>query len=100
MSTNPKMPGLSLSYYSVEPGSWTWCQMWSKFADPLEECSASGEVWQYMGSVKSPGKPARHEFRHRRHPLTNARAFRYVHGPTESGAWTVVNPAPHTQVWR
>ena len=94
MSTNPKMPGLSLSYYSVEPGSWTWCQMWSKFADPLEECPESGEVWQYMGSVKAPNKPARHEFRHRRHPVTKVRAFRYVHGPTESGAWTVSTKVP------
>lgn len=88
----------ALSYYLVEPGSWTWCQMWSKFADPLEECSVSGEVWQYMGSVKRSGQPPRHEFRHRRHPLTRARSYRYVHGPTESGAWTVVNP--HHNTWR
>ena len=71
----------SLSYYFVEPGSWTWNQIWAKFDDPLEECPESREVWQYMGSVKAPGKPARHEFRHRHHPVTKARAFRYVHGP-------------------
>ena len=79
----------SLSYYFVEPGSWTWNQIWAKFDDPLEECPKSHEVWQYMGSVKEPGKLARHEFRHRHHPVTKARAFRYVHGPHDSGSWTV-----------
>ena len=39
----------SLSYYFVEPGSWTWNQIWAKFDD----------------------------------------AFRYVHGPHDSGSWTV-----------
>lgn len=95
----------SLSYYFVEPFSWTWRQIWrvGNFADPLERCSESGEVWQYMGSVKSPGEPPRHEFRHRHHPVTKARTYRYVHGPTESGAWSVVmNPPvpPTTQLWR
>jgi hypothetical protein len=41
-------------------------------ADQAAEHPASGEVWQYMGTVLV-GDSAVHQFRHRHHPRTGTR---------------------------
>ncbi len=46
-----------------------------------------GEVWQYMGSERTP-VGLRHCFRHRYHPVTKSREYRWVATePLEAEQW-------------
>lgn len=62
----------------LEPRSREWKEAWRALAertgddDREAENERSGEVWQYMGSVRHAGAWG-HEFRHRDHPLTGRR---------------------------
>lgn len=62
----------------LEPRSPEWKAAWKGLAhltgdDDFEAHNErSGEVWQYMGSVRHAGAWG-HEFRHRDHPLTGRR---------------------------
>jgi hypothetical protein len=75
----------SLTYYFVKANSPLMDQLWNLFDNPFDKCPDSGEVWQYMGSVKSSNKPDRHEFRHRNHPAVKARVYRRIYGSLETG---------------
>lgn len=69
------MSGRLVSLSPDDPG-WTraWRAVGERYGDPACEDRASGEVWQYMGSVIE-GEGGRHEFRHRALPATGARAY-------------------------
>jgi hypothetical protein len=62
----------------LEPRSREWKEAWKGLAeltgdvDFEAENKSTGEVWQYMGSVRHAGAWG-HEFRHRDHPLTGRR---------------------------
>ena len=66
--------------YFVKRTSILWLLIWSKLAtcelnrkiaDPFDAFDQeSGECWQYMGS-----HGRKHQFRHRHHPLTQAREY-------------------------
>ena len=88
----------SLTYYFVKANSPLMDQLWSLFQNPFDECPESGEVWQYMGSVKSSNKPDRHEFRHRHHPAVKARVYRRIYGSIETG-FEVIDSHATGLVW-
>lgn len=54
----------------LEPWAWIeeqnpeWPAMWLEVPDPSYQCPVTGEVWQYMGSVRQDDW-FYHEFRHR-----------------------------------
>lgn len=57
----------------IDRDSREWARMWSAleaiYGDRVCENPRSGEVWQYMGTVRDPEGPGfRHEFRHRDYP--------------------------------
>jgi len=67
----------------VKRNSKEWRYMWKKLAekdinkrckDEPTVCENGYEIWQYMGSFKIKGKWL-HEFRHRWHPITEARVY-------------------------
>lgn len=64
-------------------GTKEWDRMWSEVDDdPTAYDPTTGEVWQYMGTVKKNGGWA-HQFRHRHHPVEKRRVYREV--PASSG---------------
>lgn len=71
----------------VQKDSPEWEYMWSWLENhpvnkDIEEPRVAlheGEAWQYMGSFKNKDKVV-HEFRHRKHPVTNNRYTASVSG--------------------
>jgi hypothetical protein len=65
----------------LDEGSQEWDRAWSEIArrygDTACECPATGEMWQYMGTVERAGHLV-HEFRHRNLPARNARVYDQV----------------------
>lgn len=67
-----------MEYIIIEINSKEWNYMWDWLSNHpinngLEQPDVAlneNETWQYMGSYKQ-GKKVLHEFRHRKHPLTN-----------------------------
>ena len=67
----------------VEEDSAEWRAAWKRLArmsgdaDFMAEDPQTGEVWQYMGSVRH-GPQWQHEFRHRNHPREQKRLLLLV----------------------
>ena len=65
----------------LDEGSQEWDRAWSEIArrygDTACECPATGETWQYMGTVESADR-YEHQFRHRNLPARNARVYDHV----------------------
>ena len=82
----------------LEPRSREWKEAWRGLCqatgddDFVAENETSGEVWQYMGSVRHAGAWG-HEFRHRDHPLTGRR---WVLTVRASPAWGPVQKKGRT----
>ena len=77
--------------YFVEQSDPEWEHMWGMLADhpindgfsePTEAASDNGECWQYLGTEhrKSEGQ-WKHCFRHRSHPKTDQREYRWFPAP-------------------
>ena len=55
---------------------------WRAFSDPSSYDTETGEVWQYMGTVKKTDREVWvHQFRHRHHPQTKRREYHEVEAP-------------------
>ncbi|MFT3714073.1 MAG: hypothetical protein QM817_40950 [Archangium sp.] len=63
----------------LTPRSREWQAAWEALAvatgdtDYVAEDERTGEVWQYIGTVRLTGREWRHEFRHRFHPKAQER---------------------------
>ena len=51
---------------------------WHTFSDPVGAHPVTGEVWQYLGTEHDETLGWRHCFRHRHHPLSHQREYRWV----------------------
>ena len=66
---------MSQELHFIEPDTPEWNVAWSAFSDRSELDVRTGEVWQYMGTVKHPDGRWYHNFRHRCHPRTQKREY-------------------------
>ena len=70
----------SVIYFLTEGGQeWdrAWAEIERRYGDTACECPATGEVWQYMGTVERTGR-YEHQFRHRNLPAHKARVYDHV----------------------
>ena len=57
---------------------------WHTFSDPVQAHPVTEEVWQYLGSEHDAVWGWRHCVKHRHHPLSHQREYRWV---SASPAW-------------